>query len=122
MGTSANGRKVYCVITDQYGKSVKSNTVTLKMGYPVKITKQPTNASAPSGTTVKTSVTASGDGLKYQWYYCNAGGTTFKKSSVKTAIYSTTMGTSANGRKVYCVITDRYGKSVKSNTVTLTMQ
>jgi hypothetical protein len=31
MESSRDGRRVYCVITDQYGNSVTTDTVTLKM-------------------------------------------------------------------------------------------
>ena len=31
MSSKVNGRKVYCVVKDKYGKTVKSTTVKLKM-------------------------------------------------------------------------------------------
>ena len=31
MSASRSGRQVYCVVTDKYGNSVKSNVVTLRM-------------------------------------------------------------------------------------------
>jgi len=121
MNEARAGRKIYCVITDQYGNSVTTNTVTLGMN--VRITKQPTSVSAVNGATVKTSVSARGDGLKYQWYYTSNGNTTaFMKSSTTTAVYSTTMNETRAGRKVYCVITDKYGNTVTTDTVTLGMK
>ncbi len=118
MTAAKSGRQVYCVITDKYGQTVKSNTVTMRMPKP-KFTKQPTDAAAPLGKTVKTSVTASGDGLRYQWYFKNADMKTFLKSSVTTSTYSYTMTAAKAGRQVYCVVTDKYGQTVKSNIVTL---
>lgn len=118
MTESKSGRQVYCVITDKYGNTVTSDTVTL--GGPVKITAQPTNASATIGSTVKTTVTATGVGLKYQWYFKNPTSTTFAKSSVTDATYSATMTESKSERQVYCVITDKNGNTKKTNTVTLT--
>lgn len=60
--------------------------------------------------------------LSYQWYYTSNGGTsTLYASSTKTATYSTTMNESRAGRQIYCVVTDKYGTSVKTNTVTLNM-
>ena len=122
MNADRDGRKIYCVITDKYGNSVKSNTVTLTMGNPAKITTQPKNAAAPNGSTAKTTVKATGDGLTYTWYYTlNKSDSEFHKSSTTSATYSTTMNADRDGRKVYCVITDKYGNSVKSSTVTLSM-
>ena len=119
--STISGRQVYCVVKDQYGNFVKSTTVTLTKGYAAKITKQPTSAIAANGATVKASVSATGDGLSYTWYYKNAGAASFSKSSVKAATYSTTMSPTVDGRQVYCVVKDKYGNSVQSNTVTLTM-
>ncbi|MDO5435579.1 MAG: hypothetical protein Q4G19_04340 [Clostridia bacterium] len=114
-----DGRKVYCIVTDQYGNSVKSNTVTFSVAVPVKITTQPKNAAADSGETVTTKITATGDGLKYAWYYKDPGSSSFTKASNTTATYSTTMTASRDGRQVYCIVEDQYGYSAKSNTVTL---
>jgi len=121
MTAAKNGRRVYCVVTDKFGFTAQTNTVTLYMGTPLEITKQPTNGAAPLGEEVKTMVTANGDGLKYQWYLCEPGNKTFQKSSVKLPVYSYNMTEAKNGRKVYCVITDQYGFTVQTNTVTLYM-
>lgn len=119
MSASVDGRKVYCVITDQYGNTIKTKTVTLK-GTPVKISTQPVNVAVKSGKTAKVTVKATGDGLKYQWYYAKKGSSKFTKLSGKTsASYSVKMSSSVNGRKVYCIITDQYGNTVKTATVTL---
>ena len=121
MDSTRDGRSVYCVITDKYGNTVKSNVVTLSMKKTAKITKQPTNVVTPKGQQIKTSVTATGDGLNYTWYFKNKGASTYSKSSITTNTYSMTMDTSRNGRQVYCVVKDKYGNSVKSSVVTLTM-
>ena len=120
--STTNGRQVYCKITDKYGTAVQSNTVTLYMGNPAKITKQPVNASAANGSQVKTTLTASGDGLKYEWFFKNAGSTTWSKSSLTGNSYYVTMKSTTKNRQVYCVVTDKYGNSVKSNVVTLKMK
>lgn len=115
-----SGRQVYCVITDKYGYEAKTKTVTLSIPG-VKITKQPAAVTVLKGKTAKTTVTAEGVGLKYQWYYKDAGASKYKKSSTKTNTYSTTMNATRSGRSVYCQITDKYGNVVKSKAVTLTM-
>lgn len=120
MTSAKSGRQVYCVITDKFGNSVKSSTVTMKLKSKVKITQQPEDASAAAGAKVSTTVKASGDGLKYQWYVKDPGQSKFSKSSVKKATYSFTLTSAKSGRQVYCLITDKYGNKVKSDIVTLT--
>jgi len=88
----------------------------------VRITKQPANVTVRKGATAKVTCTAKGTGLKYQWFYTdNAADTTFSKASVTTASYSVTMNANRNGRKVYCIVTDKNGASVRSKTVTMSM-
>lgn len=120
MNTSRNGRKVYCVVSDQYGNSIRSSTAVLRLS--ATIAEQPTDVSVESGERAKTTVKAVGTGLTYQWYVCNPSKTTFSKSSITKATYSCTMSSSIDGREVYCVVTDQYGNSVKSKTVTLSMR
>ena len=122
MSESTDGRQAYCVITDKYGTSVKSNTVTFYMGNPIEITSQPKSASAENGEVVKVKVKATGDGLKYQWYIKNPGKDKFGKSSVTSATYSCKMSETTDGRQAYCVITDKYGMTVKTKTVTVTLE
>ena len=121
MDANVNGRQVYCVVKDKYGISVKSNTVTLSMKQTAKITTQPKNATVPKGRAAKVTVAATGDGLTYTWYYKNAGASSFSKSSVTKATYGVIMDAKVNGRQIYCVVKDKYGNSVKSNTVKLYM-
>ena len=120
MTSARSGRQVYCVVKDQYGNSVKTNTVTLKAK--VAITTQPTSKTVAKNATVSTTVKATGLGLKYSWYYKDAGTSTFIKSTTTSATYSTTMNSARNGRQVYCVITDKYGNTVQSDVVTLKMK
>ena len=122
MNDARNGRKVYCVISDKYGNSVTTETVTLTMGNTVKIVTQPTNVSVAKGKVAKVTVKATGDGLTYKWYYKNAGASKFTLTdSFKSNYYQVSMSAARNGRQVYCVITDKYGNSVTTNTVTLSM-
>ena len=128
---TAKGYTTYtCVCGDTYkanytnalGHTYKSGRCTRCNHKPAgaKITTQPVNVAVASGKTAKVTVKATGDGLKYQWYYAKKGSSKFKKiSSAKAATYSLKMTSSTNGRKVYCVVTDKYGVSVKSKTVTL---
>ena len=121
MDATRSGRKLYCVVSDSYGNSVKSNTVTLSMIPTLAITKQPTSVKVAAGEKATVKVTATGEGLKYAWWIAPATSSTFSKSSVTGASYSVTMDATRSGRKLYCVVSDAYGNSVKSNTVTINM-
>ena len=122
MNSTRDGRQVYCKVTDMYGNSEKTETVTLRMEKALTITKQPKSATAARGETATVTFTASGDGLKYTWYYKNKGASSFKKTSTFTGdTYTAEMNATRDGRQVYCKVTDMYGKSVKTETVTLRM-
>ncbi|MBE6038548.1 MAG: hypothetical protein E7218_05015 [Anaerofustis stercorihominis] len=123
MDASRNGRQVYCVVTDKYGNSVQSDTVTLSMGGSFVIAAQPMNVTVAKGETAKVTVSAIGEGLTYKWYFKNAGASKFSYTSSFTGdSYSVKMDASRDGRQVYCVVTDKYGNSIQSNTVTLSMK
>ena len=123
MNATRDGRQIYCVVTDQYGNSVQTNTVTLTMLSSLKITRQPESVSGVEGETVEVSFTAEGDGLTYAWYYKNAGASKFTKTSTFTGnTYTMEMNATRDGRQIYCVVTDQYGNTVQTDTVTLTMK
>ena len=92
------------------------------MATSVSITTQPKSVTVASGETAKVTVKASGDGLTYAWYYKNAASANFVKTNSFTGnTYTTAMNSDRAGRQIYCVVTDKYGKTVKSNTVVLRM-
>ena len=113
MNSAKNGRQVYCKVTDQYGHSVNSSAVAM---YYFAITQQPVNG---AGLYVATSVKAVGDGLSFRWYYKDPGMSAFKDSSLTTTSVTTVMNAAKHGRQLFCKVTDQYGHSIKSATVTL---
>jgi len=117
MTSKVKDRLVYCVVTDKYGNTVKSNTVRMRMA--ATITTQPKSVKVALNKTAKVTVKAAGDGLKYTWYVKNKGASKYTKSSITKSTYSIKMTSKVNGRYVYCVVKDKYGKTVKSNTVSL---
>ena len=117
MSTAAKNRYVYCVVADKYGNSVKSKTVLLREA--VSITTEPTTGYAKKNATAKVTVKASGDGLTYTWYVKNSGASKYTKSSVTTASYSVKLTSTTKNRYVYCIVKDKYGKTVQSKTVLL---
>ncbi len=109
-----NGRYVRCVVTDKFGNSVKSNAAIMKLTT-LKITAQPVNAKVAKGSTASFKVEATGSGLTYQWQLSDDQGKTWRNSSAKTANYAAAVTDANNGRYVRCIVTDKFGNSVKSN-------
>ena len=121
MTSYCHNRQVYCVITDAYGNSVTTDIVTItRPPITVEILTQPTDVQVEIGEKFSISVQAIGDGLTYQWYYKNDGSKNFSVSSFNGDSYAMTMASWCHNRQVYCVITDAYGNSVTTETVTIT--
>lgn len=114
-------REVYCVITDAFGNMETSAVVTLKAVCTVdlKIIAQPTYEAVAVGETATVKMDVEGEYLTYAWYFINAGDTTPFKSSITDSEYSVALTEDRVGRQVYCVITDAFGESVQTETVTL---
>ncbi|MBR2549708.1 MAG: leucine-rich repeat domain-containing protein [Clostridiales bacterium] len=123
IGQSHNGMKYRCIITTSNGQKIYSNTATVKVVPAITIIKQPASISTVVGKTVAFNVTVQGDGLTYQWQmYSNgawknsgATGATTSKISFKTT-------KNHNGMKYRCVVKDKYGKKLLSNTATITVK
>ena len=120
MNDSAKDRQIYCVVKDKYGITATSNKVYLRMA--ATIITQPKNATAKNGKTVSVTVKAKGDGLKYTWYKKDSGKSSFTKGTITKPTYAVTMNSSVNGRQIYCVVTDKYNKTAKTNTVSLKLE
>ena len=123
MNSTRSGRQVYCVITDKYGNSVTTNTVTLTMGNTVKIVAQPEDQTVFE-TYAYFKVKAEGDGLTYQWQVRAANGTKWSNTSLKgynTNTLRVPANTTNDGRHYRCVITDKYGNVATSGEATLTL-
>ncbi|MBR4692789.1 MAG: hypothetical protein IKP17_08525, partial [Oscillospiraceae bacterium] len=119
--TEANsGRQLYCVVTDAFGDSVQTNTVTMTIGAALTVADL-TDYVGPVGSTASFTAVATGDGLTYQWWVKKPTASSFSKSSIKTATYSVELTEARNGNQVYCVVTDAYGSTVQTNTVSMTI-
>ena len=88
----------------------------------VSIVTQPKTVTVAKNKTAKVTVKASGDGLKYTWYVKDSGKTKYSKSSITKSTYSVKMTSKVKNRLVYCVVKDKYGKTVKTVTVKLKMK
>ena len=112
-----NGRQVFCKVTDINGNFIRTNIVTAKFKAPIAITKQPYDVIvSKAGNTATFSISASGSGLKYEWYIKDVGGN-WKKTSATSNKYSVSITKPRNGRQVFCKIIDTKGNSIRSNIV-----
>lgn len=85
----------------------------------VVILTQPVSDDAAIGEKATIFVEAQGEGLRYQWYYRDAGDTAFTKSTVRKSTYTLTVKASNAARELYCVITDSKGNQAVTDTVKL---
>ena len=119
-----NGYQYRCMITDTYDNVIYSEAATLKV-VRLQITAQPVNKAVVAGKTAAFTVTASGNGLTYQWQYRTSAAGSWKNTSAtgnKTATLKIPATASRNGYQYRCVITDQYGNVIRSNTATLTVK
>ena len=118
MTTVRAGRRVYCGITDQYGQSLKSDTVFLIMKTPLAIVQQPVHMSVAKGEEASVSFSVQGDDVTYAWYVTDDAGN-FVADACTQAQYTCIMDEDGDERQVYCIVTDAYGHTVQTETVTL---
>ena len=87
------------------------------------ITKQPVSATVKVGEVAKYSVTATGEGLTYQWQLSKNGGNTWSNTGVtgnKTSTITLPKAeVSSDGFQYRCVVTDSNGNSETSSEATL---
>ncbi len=126
MNDERDGRQVYCVVTDAYGHTARSRTVTVGYSYPAgytrpRVTVQPESVWVEIGETARVSFEAEGTGLSYQWYLRDPGRQSWSRSSLTGSSYAVTMVPAKSGREVKCVIKDPYGNSTETAVVTLNM-
>ena len=118
-----DGRQIYCRITDKNGNTVDTDTVTLSSGEitaPITITKQPQNVVVDEGERAATTVEAAGEGLTYKWYYKDKGDSNWSESTLTDSTYACIVNAARTGRQIYCVITDKYGNSIQTDTAEFT--
>ena len=89
------------------------------------ITAQPESVTKNKGEIAEFTVKATGEGLTYQWEYCNAGSDKWRTSSMEgnqTETIKVAAGTWRNGQKYRCVVTGADGRIVVSEAAVLTVK
>ena len=116
-----NRMKVWCVIRDDSGASVKSDVAEVTLIQPLVILTQPESITAKTGDAAYFRVSAQGTGkVGYQWYYKKYGADdwTLWKGHTTAVTFASANG-SWNLMQVYCQLTDQAGASVDSDCVTV---
>lgn len=121
---SYNGRLYRCRLTDESGSCIYSAAAMLTVSNVPAILRQPEGVTASPGETVSFSVSCTGLGLSYQWYYSTDKGASWKESTLKTAVKpKITFKASASmaGRLFRCIVKDGSGAVLQSDPAVLDM-
>ena len=123
MASGWNKAQFYCLVKNKAGKSVKTQSAKATLLVEFKITTQPKNKTVKTGKTATFSIKATGNGLKYQWYYKKKGAKSWTKWSGKTKASVSLKATKAwNGAQFYCKVTDGNKKTANSKSAKLTLK
>ena len=121
--SAAHGKKNPRKI-DEYGQSRNSWAAELNVAAPLKITRQPEDYKAERYNYSYCSVAVSGEGpFTFEWYVKLPDSSEYELWSTKYDDYKTSgssyLSFSTVGSKVYVVVTDRFGRSVTSDTANI---
>ena len=110
------GQKYRCVLKDNRGNMVTTEAAQIiQAEKELVILQQPENVSGNIGDTAAFEVKAEGDGITYQWQYCNSGSSTWKNSSMTgstTNKIEVTITKGRIGQKYRCILKDSEGNKV----------
>jgi uncharacterized repeat protein (TIGR02543 family) len=111
---SYDGMLYRCKVTNSGGSVYTAEARLTVLPKPV-ITAQPAGQTAAEGKTATFTVTASGEGLSYQWQYSKDGGNNwYNKSGATSASYTVTAKASYDGMLYRCKVTNSIGKVCSS--------
>ncbi|MBR2759711.1 MAG: hypothetical protein IKD66_00940 [Solobacterium sp.] len=123
-----NGYLFRCIVSDESGQSVTSENAKLTLQSSLVITSQPEDATVPAGENAQFHVTATGEGLSYQWQLSRDNGLNWanlsktKFPTAVTADFEIKASKSVNGYLFRCVVSDQNGQSVTSENAKLSLQ
>ena len=118
-----NGIQLRCQIIDAAGIKITSSAATVTLTQAIAITQQPKSVTVEKGKSVTLSVSATGSGLKYQWYFKKKGQTSWSLWNGRThASETVTPNDTWDGIQLYCLIKDSFGNSLKSDAMTVTLK
>ncbi len=117
-----DGLKIRCVIKDKNGNTVTTNEITATL-IKINITKQPEDLTFAADTTPVVSVTATGEGLTYQWQYKFPNQQSWSNwSNATNATLGKNFESGYDGLKIRCVIKDKNGATATTREITATLE
>ena len=123
-----DGYQYRCIVSDGSGNTETSSVAMLTVtASGPKITSDPQSQTVAAGETAYFTVTATGEGLTYQWQYKPVGKSKWYNSSSATTGYDEAelqvVGTAArSGNQYRCIVTDANGETVTSKAAMLTVE
>lgn len=121
-----HGFQYRCVITDQAGLNVISETAVLSVNAVLRIVTNPVDKAAMENSTAVFTVTASGIGLKYQWQWKAPEGAwencPARITGSNSAIVKPMMLKERDGYLFRCIVTDEKGEMVSTTAAALTLK
>ena len=114
------GLRLRCVVTDRDNNRAVSDEAVVTIIKALKITGQPKSVSGEVGSAMSMTVTAEGNGLKYQWEYYDVKSSSWKTYAGKTrATVSSPIKSDWGGLRLRCVVTDRDNNRAVSDEATI---
>ncbi|WP_230399205.1 glycoside hydrolase family 127 protein [Novisyntrophococcus fermenticellae] len=123
-----NGQKYRCVVTDGRKHTATSGIAVLKIGVAdgaPEITCQPVSYSGVVGEVATFTGKARGDGLTFQWQYCNEGANIWRDSSMpgsKSDMLKVPVAAYRDGQKYRLVVTAGNGRIAISDVAVVTVE
>ena len=125
MTAARQGQLYRCEITDDAGTVVVSNAVSMRLPEStIEIQTQPVDYAGAEWDMPALTVEATGEGLRYRWYYSSTGGETWALSyseGYDTATLKPVLRAYNSGRMFKCQITDVNGNTQWTNAVTMVL-
>ena len=113
---------IKCVVTGNVDRTVETVPAKITVNAPLSITTQPTDVCVKIQTSADFKLTASGIGLKYQWYIKKDGESSWSRFGGNASeSVSGISEASWHNMKVKCVVSDNVGKKVTSDVITVTI-
>lgn len=118
-------------LSDYYGNALSdgandigANEYTAEEVKELRIVANPEDAEGAAGENAVFTVAAEGNGLSYQWQYANEGSSVWRTSSMSgndTPEITVPIASYRDGQQYRCVVTDRDGNSVTSESAVIRM-
>ena len=111
------GQKYRCILKDSRDNKLVSEEAQIMLAEEkeLAITKQPESVTGKIGETATFTVEAEGEGVTYQWQYCNSGSSAWKNSSMAGSTTNSIEVKITKGRigqKYRCIVKDSKGNKL----------